>query len=38
MSEENKEQDSSSNDENEYIEEDIGYDISISYDPKKMKK
>lgn len=38
MSEENKEQDSSSNDENEYNEEDIGYYISKSYDPKKRKK
>lgn len=38
MSEENKEQDSSSNDENEYLEEDIGYNISKSHDTKKRKK
>ena len=38
MSEENKEQDSPSNNENENIEEDNGYDISKSYDPKKRKK
>ncbi len=38
MSEENKEHDSSSNNENEYNKEDIGYYITKSHDPKKRKK